>query len=277
MEQSIMTERNEKVNNLLALLKSLENVVVGFSGGVDSTFLAAAAYKALGEKAVAITAYSETLSKHEEQEGISIAQEIGIRHVLLNISELNCADFVKNTSNRCYYCKKERFGALSKWAEENNFKWVLEGSNADDTADYRPGIKAVNELSGVRSPLLEIGFTKAEIRAVSEEWNLSTWDKLSAACLSSRVSYGLEVTAERLRQIELAEEFLRDFCTGPIRVRHHGELARIEVSPADIQVIAKSANAALISEFLKKLGFTFVTVDLAGYRSGSMNEVLKNI
>lgn len=270
-----MTQIKKKLDELMTLLQGLESVVVGFSGGVDSAFLAAAAYKALGDKAVAITAYSETLSQHEEQEAIAIAQEIGIKHVLLNISELNCADFVKNNSNRCYYCKKERFGALQNWAQENGFAWVLEGSNADDISDYRPGIKAVEELAVVRSPLLETGFTKEEIRAVSKEWQLPTWNKLSAACLSSRVAYGVEVTAERLRQIELAEEFLRGFCKGQIRVRHHGELARIEVSEADIPILAKPDNAALIAEFLKKLGFTFVTLDLSGYRSGSMNEVLK--
>lgn len=237
-----------------------------------------AVYKALGEKAVAVTAYSETLSKHEEQEAIAIAREIGIKHILLHISELNCADFVKNTSTRCYccyYCKKERFGALKNWAQVNQYAWVLEGSNADDISDYRPGIKAVDELTGVRSPLLETGFSKAEIRAVSKEWNLPTWNKLSAACLSSRVAYGLEVTAERLRQVELAEDLLRKFCAEQICVRHHGDLARIEVSVDDIQGLVEPENAVLISKFFKKLGFTFVTVDLAGYRSGSMNEVLK--
>lgn len=269
-----MKQTSEKLHKLLSLLKALDSAVIGFSGGVDSTFLAAAAYKALGEKAIAVTAYSETLSAHEEQEAIAIAQEIGIRHVLLNISELNCADFVKNSANRCYYCKKERFGALKEWAQANGFIWVLEGSNADDTSDYRPGIKAVEELGGVRSPLLETGFAKAEIRAVSKEWGLPTWDKLSAACLSSRVAYGLEVTAERLRQIELAEEFLRTFCTGQIRIRHHGDLARIEVSADDIPTLAKPSNAALIASFFKKLGFIFVTLDLQGYRSGSMNDIL---
>lgn len=270
-----MKQTNEKLEDLLKLLQGLESAVIGFSGGVDSAFLAAAAYKVLGDRAVAVTAYSETLSAHEEQDAVAIAKQIGIKHILINISELNCADFVKNTAQRCYYCKKERFGALKQWAQENDFAWVLEGSNADDTSDYRPGIKAVDELAGVRSPLLETGFTKDEIRAVSKEWGLPTWNKLSAACLSSRVAYGVEVTAERLRQVELAEEFLRDFCSGQIRVRHHGELARIEVSEADIPSVAKPANAALITSFFKKLGFTFVTLDLSGYRSGSMNEVLK--
>ena len=270
-----MKQTNEKLDELLKLLEGLESAVIGFSGGVDSAFLAAAAYKILGDKAVAVTAYSETLSAHEEQDAVAIAKQIGIKHFLINISELNCTDFVKNNANRCYYCKKERFGALKDWAQENGFAWVLEGSNADDISDYRPGIKAVDELVGVRSPLLETGFTKEEIRAVSKEWSLPTWNKLSAACLSSRVAYGVEVTAERLHQIELAEEFLRDFCHGQIRVRHHGELARIEVSTDDIPIIAKPANAALIASFFKKLGFTFVTLDLTGYRSGSMNEVLK--
>ncbi len=264
----------EKLEHLTKLLKEMKTVAVAFSGGVDSSFLAAAAQRALGDNAVAVTAYSETLPESERQEAIAIAKQIGIRHVLLHISELASDDFVANTPDRCYFCKKERFDALRQWADGEGIAWVLEGSNADDKSDYRPGMRAVNELTGVRSPLLEAGLTKDEIRVLSKEWGVPTWNKPSAACLSSRVAYGLPVTAERLKQIELAEAFIKQFCRGQVRVRHHDNLARIEVSQEDIPVLAQADKAALISEELRNLGFTYVTLDLAGYRTGSMNAVL---
>ncbi len=269
-----MVEINEKVDKLMQLLREMGSVVVGFSGGVDSSFLAAAAQRALGDKAVAVTAYSETLPDSERQEAIDVAKQIGIRHVLLHISELESEEFVANTADRCYFCKKERFGSLKKWADEQKIAWVLEGSNADDASDYRPGMKAVDELSGVRSPLLEAGITKEEIRQLSKEWGVPTWNKLSAACLSSRVAYGLPITADRLKQIELAEVCIKQFCTSQVRVRHHDDLARIEVSPEDIPVLAAPDKAAVINSELRKLGFTYVTLDLAGYKMGSMNAAL---
>lgn len=265
----------EKLEKLTQLLKEMKTVAVAFSGGVDSSFLAAAAQRVLGENAVAVTAYSETLPESERQEAISIARSIGIRHVLLHISELASEEFVANTPERCYFCKKERFAALRQWADAEKIAWVLEGSNADDKSDYRPGMRAIDELSGVRSPLLEAGLTKDEIRSISKEWDVPTWNKPSAACLSSRVAYGLPVTAERLKQIELAEAVVKPFCRGQVRVRHHDNLARIEVSPEDIPVLAQLATADFITKELKKLGFTYVTLDLVGYRTGSMNAVLK--
>lgn len=264
----------EKLEKLTQLLREMRAVAVAFSGGVDSSFLVAAAQRALGDQAVAVTAYSETLPESERQEAIAIAQKIGIRHVLLHISELASEEFVANTPDRCYFCKKERFDALRQWADAEQIAWVLEGSNADDKSDYRPGMRAIDELTGVRSPLLEAGLTKAEIRTLSKEWDVPTWNKPSAACLSSRVAYGLPVTAGRLKQIELAEGFIKQFCQGQIRVRHHDNLARIEVAQADIPVLAQADTAALITKELRKLGFTYVTLDLAGYRTGSMNAVL---
>lgn len=264
-------ENNMKINKLTDLLRGFGSIVVAFSGGVDSSFLAAAAVRAVGDKAIAVTAFSETLAESEKEEAVQIAKEIGIQHVLLNISELNSPEFVENTVNRCYHCKKERFSVLTDWAKEHHYSWVLEGSNADDVSDYRPGIKAVEELESVRSPLLEVGLTKSEIREISKQWNLPTWDKLSAACLSSRVAYGIPVTAERLKQIESAEELVKQFCTGQVRVRHHGNIARIEVAPENIKLITTPQIAKILDKGLKEIGFTYVTVDLVGYRMGSMN------
>lgn len=266
-----MEETNTKMKQLHDLLSGFGSVVVGFSGGVDSSFLAAAAVRALGDKAIAVTGYSETLAESEKKEAVLIAKEIGIQHILLDISELNSPEFVKNTSSRCYHCKKERFSVMADWAKQNQYQWVLEGSNADDKLDYRPGMKAVDELELVRSPLLEVGLSKSEIRDISKQWNLPTWNKPSAACLSSRVAYGLSVTAERLKQIERAEELVKQFCSGQVRVRHHDHIARIEVAPENIGLITTPEIAKIIDKGLKEIGFTYVTIDLAGYRMGSMN------
>ena len=236
--------------------------------------MAAAAKRAIGDKAIAITAFSETLAESEKNEAVLIAKDIGVEHILLNISELNSPEFVENTVSRCYHCKKERFSVLADWAKLHHYDWVLEGSNADDVSDYRPGLKAVEELDMVRSPLLEVGLTKSEIREMSKQWNLPTWDKPSAACLSSRVAYGISVTADRLKQIESAEELVKKFCTGQVRVRHHGAIARIEVAPENIELITTPKIAKIIEQGLKEIGFTYVTVDLAGYRMGSMNATI---
>lgn len=266
-----MEKNNIKIKQLQELISGFGSVVVAFSGGVDSSFLAAAAVRAVGDKAIAVTAFSETLAESEKNEAILIAKEIGIKHILLHISELNSPEFVENTASRCYHCKKERFSVLADWAKENQYNWILEGSNADDLSDYRPGMKAVHELETTRSPLLEVGLTKSEIREISKEWNLPTWDKLSAACLSSRVAYGISVTADRLKQIERAEELVKQFCSGQVRVRHHDNIARIEVAPENIGLITTPEIARTLDQGLKEIGFTYVTIDLAGYRMGSMN------
>ena len=267
----------ERAQKLKDYLQELESVVVAFSGGVDSSFLAAAAYKALGEKAVAVTAVSETLSATEKMEARKTAAAIGIKHEELWISELEDADFAANNGDRCYHCKHTRFSALLAWAQEHGYKWVIDGSNVDDLCDYRPGMKAIKELEGVCSPLLENGLGKEDIRSLSKVWGLPTWNKLSMPCLSSRIAYGEKITPERLRQVEQAEEIIRKYVKGPVRVRHHGVLARVEVDAKSLGILVIPEIAAHINQEISDLGFKYVTFDIGGYKTGSLNQQLENI
>ncbi|PGV55792.1 ATP-dependent sacrificial sulfur transferase LarE [Bacillus sp. AFS037270] len=262
-----------KYEKLLESLKGFNRVAVAFSGGVDSTFLLKAAVEALGAKNVlAVTSDAETYPERELKEAMSLAKEIGCEHLVIHTSELNIPGYAENPINRCYFCKQELFTNLIPVAQERGFDQVIFGAIADDLSDYRPGFKAAKE-KGVRAPLQDVELTKADIRALSYQMNLRTWDKPSFACLSSRIPYGEKITQEKLTMIDKAEQFLMDLGFRQVRVRQHEKLARIEVVPQDIQKLA-GFNEMIVSK-LKSIGYMYITIDLQGYRSGSLNETIK--
>lgn len=262
-----------KLDALKDYLKSLDSVAVAFSSGVDSTFLLTVAHQVLDDRALAITACSSVFPAREKGEAAAFCKEHGIRHLSFDADVLSDPAFCANPPDRCYICKKKLFKKIIDMAKNAGVEYVCEGSNMDDTGDYRPGMKAVAEL-GIKSPLKECGLYKEEIRQLSREMGLSTWAKPSYACLASRFVYGEQITAEKLEKIEKAEQLLLDMGFVQFRVRIHGEnLARIEVLPEDIPRLMECR--VYITEQLKSLGFAYVAADLAGYRTGSMNEVLK--
>ncbi|OCL27752.1 TIGR00268 family protein [Orenia metallireducens] len=263
----------EKYKKLKEIIKDLDSVAIAFSGGVDSTFLSKVAYDVLGEKALAVTARSSTYPEREFKEAKELAEKIGIKQVVIVSEETDIDGFAQNPPNRCYYCKHELFTKVEEVAKDHGIKYVLDGSNLDDIGDFRPGMKAAAELEVV-SPLKDAEFTKDDIRAVSKELGLPTWNKPAFACLSSRFPYGEEINVGKLSMVEQAEDYLRDLGLKQLRVRHHGEIARIEVAPEEREKFFSLDKMDEIANKLKEIGFTYVTLDLAGYRTGSMNEVL---
>ncbi len=263
---------NKKLENLKEYLRSLGSVAVAYSSGVDSTFLLKVAHDVLGDKAIAITATSSFFPKRESDEASDFCKANGIKQIIVASEELDIPEIRHNPTNRCYLCKKDLFTKIISIAKENGLEYVVEGSNMDDTGDYRPGLKAIAEL-GIKSPLRECNLYKEEIRTLSKQLALPTWNKPSFACLASRFVYGEEITRQKLQMVEKAEQLLLDLGFTQFRVRIHGEnLARIEVLPAELEKLFSLRES--IIKTLKDAGFTYITMDLQGYRTGAMNESL---
>ncbi|MCH5197777.1 MAG: ATP-dependent sacrificial sulfur transferase LarE [Oscillospiraceae bacterium] len=268
-----MKSKEEKYLMLKDYLRSLGSVAVAFSGGVDSTFLLRVARDVLGDKVIAVTASSCSFPQRELNEAKEFCEQNGIKHIVCRSDELNIDGFRQNPKNRCYLCKHELFNKILVIAKENGIAAVAEGSNTDDNGDYRPGLIAVKEL-GIKSPLREAQLSKEDIRELSKSLGLATWNKQSFACLSSRFVYGETISEEKLGMVDKAEQRLLDLGFHQVRVRIHGKIARIEIDPSDFSKILETNIASELNEYLTELGFTYVTLDLGGYKMGSMNKTL---
>ncbi len=273
---SLAADVQAKHRRLHALLQGLESVVVAFSGGVDSTFLGWAARDALGDRALLVTADSDSYAEGELDEARRLAELIGLRHLVIRTHEVENPAYAANPANRCFFCKEELFARLEPVAAAEGFRHLVYGATVDDLGDHRPGMVSARQR-GVKAPLIEAGLGKAEIRALSRAVGLPTWDKPAMACLSSRFPYGTRITPEKLRQVDRAEAFVRSLGFREFRVRHHGELARLEIGKAEMGRLWEAGRAEAIVARLRELGFLHVTVDLQGFRSGSLNEALLSL
>ena len=275
MTEALPPALHEKLETLLATLAGYGRVAVAFSAGVDSTVVARAAQQACGDDAVAVTAVSPSLASGEREQAEQLAQQIGIRHVVIETDEFDNPDYLKTEPNRCYFCKTELYTRLGHILPQLDVDVIANGANLDDQGDHRPGMVAAGEHA-VRSPLLDVGMTKQDVRDLAQHWDLPVWDKPAMPCLSSRIAYGVGVTTERVRRVDEAEKYLREeFGLLEFRVRHEAnELARIEVSIDELPRLLDTSNRLAITAKLRELGFAFVTIDLEGFRSGSLNSVI---
>ncbi|SHL03647.1 ATP-dependent sacrificial sulfur transferase LarE [Desulforamulus aeronauticus] len=267
----MLTGKYERLKNIL---QDCGSVLVAFSGGTDSALLLAVAVKELGDQVLAVTAVSPTSTHLEIQEAKELAKGLGVKHLVVDSREMQLLEFTENTPQKCYHCKFLRFSQLKEIALQEDVPWLLDGSNVDDLGDFRPGMRAVQEL-GIRSPLQEVGFTKSEIRELSRQLALPTWNKPSSPCLATRIPYGQKITEEKLRRVEAAEEYLKKQGFTPLRVRHYQQEARLEIAKEQFSYLLSRLEE--VSSRLKELGFTAVTLDLSGFRSGSMNEILSEL
>ena len=271
-DKTLLQKRSDLVN----ILEQMRSVIVAYSGGVDSAFLAAVANEALGRKALSVTAVSPSLAPSELDEATDLANRIGLNFMTIETNEIDRPDYQANNPDRCFFCKDELYTHLVRFAEEESFDSIVNGTNVDDLGDYRPGIEAAKQY-GVRSPLVEAELTKDDIRALSRDMDLPNWDKPAQACLSSRIPYGTTVTVEALTKIAKAEQFLRSKGFKQLRVRHHETIARIEIEPSDFSAITSEPLRSEINQEFKNIGYSYITLDLDGFRSGSLNEILSKL